>query len=52
MPALWITIGVSLVVSVVLFLVHSRRSSRPSDLGVISDSWIAQHRAGSRDSSS
>jgi hypothetical protein len=52
MPALWITLTVSLVVSILVTILYSRRSSRVTDLGVISDRWIAQHRAGSRDSAS
>jgi hypothetical protein len=49
MPALWITVAISFVVSIVFLFLHSRRASRAGDLGVISERWIAQHRAGSRD---
>jgi hypothetical protein len=52
MPALWIVIGISVLVSILGTFLYSRRSSRVSDLGVISERWIAQHRAGSRDSPS
>jgi len=51
MPALWIVVAVSILVSVICTIFY-RRASRVSDLGVISERWIAQHRAGSRDSPS
>ena len=52
MPALWIVIAVSILVSVICTVYYARRASRVSDLGMISELWIAQHRAGSRDSPS
>jgi hypothetical protein len=52
MPALWITVAISVAVSILFMILHSRRSTRAGDLGVISERWIAQHRAGSRDGTS
>ena len=52
MPALWIVIGISILVSILCTVCTPAAPSRVSDLGVISERWIAQHRAGSRDSPS
>jgi hypothetical protein len=46
----WILIGGALAVAVVFALTQSgRRRRRGHDLGVISDQWMAQHRASPRD---
>jgi len=49
MPTLWITVTISVVVSILFMFLYSRRGTRAGDLGVISERWIAQHRAASRD---
>jgi hypothetical protein len=52
LPMSWIILaGGALVVAIVFALtLSSRRRRRGRDLGVISDQWIAQHRAGAHDS--
>ena len=45
----WILIGGALVAVIVFALAKSGRRRRGRDLGVISDQWIAQHRASTRD---
>jgi hypothetical protein len=46
---LWILIGGALCLAIVFALTASGRRRRGHDLGVISDQWIAQHRASSHD---
>jgi hypothetical protein len=46
----WILTGSALVVAIVFALIQSgRRRRRGPDLGVISDQWMAQHRASTHD---
>ena len=45
MRALWIAVGGVVVASFVVGVIRSRRTSRRLDAGVLSDQWVAQHRA-------
>jgi hypothetical protein len=45
----WILTGGALVVAIVFALIQSGRRRRGRDLGVISDQWMAQHRASTGD---
>ena len=47
----WVGTAIVLFAGVTCVLVRGRRTQRTTDLGVISDQWIAQHRATSRDPS-
>ena len=45
--SIWLWIGVGVVFATIVFAASlvSRRSGRPRDLGTVSASWIAEHRA-------
>jgi hypothetical protein len=49
MQGFWIAVFAAAVVSIVLLAIRSRRRSGGRDLGVISDQWMAQHRAKSHE---
>jgi len=45
--SIWLWIGVGVVFATIVFAASrlSRRGGRPRDLGSVSASWIAEHRA-------
>ena len=47
----WVGTAIVLCAGVTFVLARGRRTQRTNDLGVISDQWIAQHRATSHDPS-
>jgi hypothetical protein len=43
----WIALGLGIIVALVALIASWRRNDRPTDLGAVSDQWIAEHRLGS-----
>jgi hypothetical protein len=46
----WLTAGGGVILLAILIAIFRPRRRRADDMGVISDQWIAQHRAGPSDS--